>query len=152
MHEQNKIYVGSDHAGFLMKRSLLDLLGKEFSEFVFEDCGCYDEKPADYPLYAKIVADKVVQTSSCGLLLCGTGAGMAMAANKVKGIRAAQAWDTTSARLSRQHNDANILCLGARLIGLEVGLDVVRIWLKTGFLGARHLKRVEEITKLEDVS
>jgi RpiB/LacA/LacB family sugar-phosphate isomerase len=149
MADGKKIYFGCDHAGFPMKKPLLDALRTEFPQLIFEDCGTLDESSVDYPDFAKAVAMKVVAESARGILVCGSGAGMAMAANKVAGIRASQAWDATSARLCRQHNDANVLCFGARLVGLEVALDIVRVWLNTEFLGGRHQRRIDKIKMLE---
>ena len=146
------IYMGSDHAGFAMKRWLVEELRKANPSLVFHDLGTQSESSCDYPDFAKIVAEKVIETGSRGILVCGTGTGMSIAANKVKGIRAAVAYHTTSARLSREHNDANILCLGSRLIGQEVALDACRIWLNTEFAGGRHQQRIEKVRKLEEGS
>ena len=145
----DRIFVGSDHAGFALKKSLFNLLTKEFPSLEFDDLGCDSEDRADYPDYARAVAEKVSASGGKGLLVCGSGIGMAIAANKVKGVRAANIWDATSARLSREHNDSNVMCLGARLTGPEVALEACRVWLSTDFQGGRHLKRVELIRTME---
>jgi ribose 5-phosphate isomerase B len=144
-----KVFLGADHAGFTLKQALLSQLPPQFAHFVFEDCGTGDTTSVDYPDFARAVAEKVVAQGGRGILVCGSGIGMAIAANKVAGIRAAQAWDATSARLSRQHNDANILCLGERLLGVEVALEAARVWLGTEFLQGRHVRRLDLIRSLE---
>ena len=148
MSEKQKIFLGCDHAGFSMKKALLHQLSKEFPDLKFDDVGTHSEESADYPKFAGDVAGKVT-AGGRGILVCGTGIGMSIAANKVKGIRAVVAWDVTSARLSRQHNDTNVLCLGARLVGPEVALETARVWLSTEFQGGRHAKRVDMIHDLE---
>jgi ribose 5-phosphate isomerase B len=144
-----KIYVGCDHAGIALKKPLLEGLRKALPHLQFEDLGCHSEESVDYPNYAEQVGRKVAETKGRGILVCGSGLGMCIAANKVNGVRAASAWDATSARLSRQHNDANIVCLGARLTGPEVALEAVKVWLTTEFEGGRHQRRVDLISKLE---
>src|SRR5687767_8434655 len=110
-----KIFVGSDHAGISLKKPLLEGLRKALPQLQFEDLGCHSEESVDYPDFAEQVGRKVAETKGRGILVCGSGLGMCIAANKVNGVRAASAWDATSARLARQHNDANVICLGARL-------------------------------------
>jgi RpiB/LacA/LacB family sugar-phosphate isomerase len=146
-----RIFFGSDHAGFELKTRLLDALPHEFSENVFEDCGCNNASPTDYPIYAESTARAVVKENGLGVLICGSGIGMAIAANKVKGVRAASAWDDTSARLAREHNDANIVCLGARLVGFETAMSICRVFFTARFLGGHHASRVELIRKLESI-
>ena len=144
-----KIYIGSDHAGFALKRLVTKFLATEMPAVSFEDLGCHSEESVDYPNFADAVGKRVAKEGTLGILICGSGIGMSIAANKVSGIRAAECWDVTSARLSRQHNNANILCFGSRLVGQEVAFDMCRIWLTTEFLEGRHQKRIDLITKLE---
>ena len=149
MSQVSKLFAGSDHAGLSLKKELLAQLGVEFPSLHIEDCGTHAEESTDYPQFARIVAQNVVKHAARGILICGSGIGMCIAANKVSGIRAAMAWDVTSARLSRRHNDSNILCLGARLVGQEVALEVLRTWLVTSFEGGRHQNRIDLISKME---
>ncbi len=149
MHASGRLFIGSDHAGFELKSAIVDLLNQEFSGWEVEDCGPSSASPVDYPDFAKRVAEKVAGTAALGVLICGSGIGMAIAANKIPGVRAAQVWDVTSSRLSRRHNGANIVCFGARLTGKEVALDIVRTFLKTEFEGGRHAVRLELIGKME---
>lgn len=142
--------MGSDHAGFSLKQFLLVSLEKEFPHLKFEDCGCYNDEPVDYPDVAKTVAEKVGKGEGSGILICGSGIGQSISANKIKGVRAAVVWNGTAARLSRQHNDANVLCMGARLLGSEVALEAAKIWLATPFEGGRHEKRLALIRKIEE--
>ncbi len=142
--EDLKVVIGSDHGGFHYKEAIIDYLKARNIEFV--DMGTYTRESCDYPEIAKSVAKKVVSGEfNRGILVCGTGIGMSIAANKIKGIRAALCGDTYSARVSRAHNNANILCLGERVIGEHLALDIVDIWLKTGFEGGRHKRRVDMI-------
>lgn len=144
------LLIGSDHAGFSVKEKVRELLAKEFPDLKVKDCGCFDENSVDYPDVAKTVGTAVaLDASHRGILICGSGIGISIAANKIAGVRAAEVWDMTSARLSREHNDANIVCFGARLIGIEVAFDIVRTWLRSGFLGGRHEGRVKKIAQLE---
>lgn len=149
MSEKTRVFVGSDHAGFALKADLLAYLSDRFTAIEFEDLGCYDTHSVDYPDIAAAIAKKVVSSQARGILICGSGIGVSIAANKVRGIRAALAWDATSARLSREHNDANVLCLGSRLLGVEVAKESAGIWLTTPFSGGRHEKRVRKIGTLE---
>lgn len=137
-----KIIIGSDHAGFILKNKLAAYLQQ--AGFDVDDAGTYTTESCDYPIIAKEVAQNIKEGKyEKGILVCGTGIGMSIAANKVKGIRAAVVSDTCSAKMSRLHNDANILCLGERIVGEELAKDIVEIWLKTPFLGERHSRRVE---------
>lgn len=139
-----KMIIGSDHAGFDLKNSLLSYL-KEQGFDVF-DAGTYSKESCDYPVIAKDVANKVINSDyDFGMLVCGTGIGMSIAANKVKGIRAAVVSDTCSAKFSRQHNNANILCIGSRIVGDALAKDIVDIWLASDFEGKRHEKRISMI-------
>ena len=139
-----KICIASDHAGYKLKESIKDhLIEKYISIF---DMGPYENKSVDYPDYAKKLAKRVkAKKSDIGILVCGSGTGMAISANKIKGIRAAVCYNTMSTRLSRQHNNANIIALGARLTKKNVSLKLVETFLKTSFEGGRHLKRIRKI-------
>jgi ribose 5-phosphate isomerase B len=142
--ENLKVVIGSDHGGFHYKEAIIDYLKARNIEYY--DVGTYTRESCDYPEIAKAVAVRVKSGEfNRGILVCGTGIGISIAANKEKGIRAALCSDTYSARVSRAHNNANILCLGERVIGEHLALDIVDIWLKTGFEGGRHKKRVDMI-------
>jgi len=139
-----KIIIASDHGGYNLKKQIYDHLSKE--GFDIEDYGCFNTESCDYPVYAKKVAKEVSENNNLkGILVCGTGIGMSIAANKFKGIRASLCSDTFSARMTRMHNDSNILCLGERVIGTGLALDIVNIWLNTEFEGGRHQKRIDMI-------
>ncbi len=139
-----KIGIGSDHAGFQYKeriKQLLRDLGHEVRDF-----GTDSEVPVDYPLFIRPVALAVARGEvERGIVLGGSGNGEAMVANRVRGVRCALCWSLESARLSRQHNDANVLSLGARMIPLDLALEIVKIWLDTPFVGGRHAERIREI-------
>lgn len=144
-----KIAIGSDHAGFPLKEEIRKYLDDAGIEYV--DCGVYDLSSADYPLQAKATCGKIVSGECArGILCCGTGIGISMAANKVKGIRAACCSDFFSAKYTRLHNDANVLCLGARVIGAGAALELVDVFLNTEFEGGRHQRRVDLITAIEN--
>mgnify|MGYP001572970855 CR=1 FL=1 len=149
MSELKKIFIGADHAGFALKRILLERLGREYPDFQVTDLGCDSDESVDYPDYAKKVADQVAKNMAQGILVCGSGIGMAIVANKVKGIRSTTVWDVTSARMCREHNDVNVLCLGARLTGVEVAWDAVKVFLNQQFLKGRHTKRIDLIRRME---
>ncbi len=135
-----RIVIGSDHAGFRYKEMIKEHLSGAI------DAGTFSEESCDYPVIAREVAQKIASgEADRGILVCGTGQGMAMAANKVSGIRASVCGDTFSARATRAHNDSNILCLGARVIGEGLALDIIDIWLNTEFEDGRHVRRVEMI-------
>lgn len=143
------IYVGSDHGGFELKEHVTEYLKEKGIEF--EDCGTYSSDSCDYPDIAENVANKVVaDKGSYGILVCGTGIGISIAANKVKGIRAACCSDTFSARYTRKHNDANILCFGGRVIGPGMAEELIDAFLGSDFEGGRHAKRVAKITEIEN--
>lgn len=135
------IAIGADHAGVFMKNDLAKML--EEMGYEIKDFGTNTDESCDYPIYAKAVAEAVAK-GECekGILVCGTGIGMSMAANKVKGIRASVCSDAKSAEFTRLHNDANVLCMGARIIDLEKAEELVKIFLTTGFEGGKHLKRI----------
>jgi len=139
-----KVALGCDHGGFVYKQKIIDYLKARDIEFV--DVGTYTREACDYPDIARNVTELVASGQvDRGILVCGTGIGMSIAANKIRGIRAALCGDTYSARVSRAHNNANVLCLGERVIGEHLALDIVDIWLKTGFEGGRHKRRVDII-------
>lgn len=141
--------LGSDHAGFPLKEEIkkhLDSLGLEYKDF-----GCYSPERFDYAISAQKACDAVV-SGECdkALLFCGTGIGISMAANKVKGIRAAACSDYFSAKYTRAHNDANCLCLGARVVGAGLAEELVDVFLNTDFEGGRHQTRIDQITDIEN--
>lgn len=139
-----KIIIGSDHAGFNLKNKLISYIQAKGIEVY--DVGTYNTESCDYPIIAKNVANKIAQKEyERGILICGTGIGMSMAANKIKGIRAAVVSDTCSAKMSRLHNNSNILCMGERIVGEELAKDITNIWLTTEFLGERHQRRIDMI-------
>lgn len=139
-----KIAIGSDHGGFRLKGKIVEYLRGQ--NIQFEDFGTFDEESCDYPVVAqKIAKDVADKKFDRGILVCGTGIGVSIAANKTKGIRAALCSDTFSAKMSRAHNDANILCLGQRVIGEGLAMEIVDVWLKSEFEGGRHKIRVDKI-------
>lgn len=141
------IAIGSDHAAAGMRAAVADFLRGQGLEFL--DCGT-NEAPSDYPVVAERVC-RLIESGRAqkGILLCGTGLGMCIAANKCKGIRAAVCSETYSAKYARLHNDANVLCMGARVIAPEMALEVLRVFLETEFEGGRHQRRVDMISRLE---
>lgn len=140
-----KLAIGSDHAGFLLKQSLIEFL-KELGHEVM-DLGCHSEDSIDYPDYAHPVAEEVeAQTVNLGILICGSGNGISMTANKHQGIRCALCWNPEIARLARQHNDANIVSLPARFINTQTAIEIVRDFISTEFEGGRHATRVAKIS------
>jgi ribose 5-phosphate isomerase B len=143
-----KVAIGSDHGGLDLKETVISVL-KELN-LEIEDKGTHDRNSCDYPDFAQRVAEAVV-SGACqhGVLICGTGIGMSMAANKVQGIRAALCNEIFSARMARNHNDANILCLGARVVGPGVAQEIVRAYFTSDFEGGRHARRVEKIGLLD---
>jgi ribose 5-phosphate isomerase B len=144
-----KIAIASDHAGFEMKEQIKTFLNRLGYEV--EDFGTDNEKPVDYPDFALKVANAVSkQKFERGILFCVTGLGMCIAANKVPGIRAVPCHDIETARLSREHNDANILTIGARSTDLKTAEEIIKVWLETNFLGERHLRRIEKIKDIEN--
>ncbi len=141
-----KFYIGTDHAGFNIKPDVIKIL-KELSCEV-EDLGCYSNERVDYPDFGHKVADAVLKDKgSFGILICGTGIGISLSANKHKGIRAALCHDAYTASMARAHNDANILAFGERVLGLGVVEDMIKSFIKTPFEGGRHEKRVRKIEK-----
>ena len=146
-----KIALASDHAGYAEKERLKPLLQELGIEF--DDLGAVSEESVDYPDYARKVGERVANgEAEQGLLVCGSGTGMALAANKVQGVRAAVAWSEDVAKLARQHNDANVLALGARTTSQDEIQRIVRAWFTTKFDGGRHAVRVEKIKQIEKES
>ena len=144
----NKIFktvcIASDHAGFNLKEDIKNhLINKKVSIF---DIGPYDNKSVDYPDFAKKLGNRIrLKKSDVGILVCGSGTGMAISANKIRSIRAAVCYNIKSTRLSRQHNNANIIALGSRLTKKSISFKLVEIFLKTNFEGGRHLRRIKKI-------
>jgi len=145
-----KIAIGCDHGGFEHKNAIIEHLtarGFEISDF-----GIKELAPVDYPDIAKPVSLAVAKKEcDLGILVCGTGIGMSLAANKVRGIRAAVCSDHFSAKYTRLHNDSNILCLGGRVIGIGTALELVDLFVDTAFEGGRHQKRIDKITEIENM-
>jgi ribose 5-phosphate isomerase B len=139
-----KISLGTDHAGFCYKEKVKELLASLGHEV--KDFGTWSEEPVDYPLFIRPAA-QAVANGECdrGIVFGGSGNGEAMAANKVRGVRCALCWNEESAKLSRLHNDANVLSLGQRMISEELALEIVRIWLTTPFEGGRHARRIAQL-------
>jgi len=140
-----KIALGSDHGGFALKA----IVTKELLHlgYEIEDVGCHSLESVDYPDYAHLVISGITGGNCAyGILICGTGIGMSIAANRSPQIRAALCHDEYTARMSREHNDANILCLGARVIGEGVALDLIKVWLSTPFAGGRHQQRLAKLS------
>lgn len=143
-----KIALGSDHGGYNLKNIVIEHLKEKGIEY--EDLGCYNTESCDYPVYGEKVAEAVVRGEfDYGIIVCGTGIGISIAANKVPGIRAAHCTDSFTARATRQHNNSNILSLGERITGPSIALDIVDAFLSTEFEGGRHEKRVNMIEEIE---
>jgi ribose 5-phosphate isomerase B len=143
-----KFAIGSDHRGFQAKEHVKRFLA-EMGHVVL-DCGTHSDAPTDYPDYAVPVCEAIQEgKAERGVLLCGSGIGMCMSANKMRGIRAALCHDELTAEMSRRHNDANVLCLGGDLLGDELIRRIVEIWVRTNFEGGRHERRVKKIMKTE---
>lgn len=142
-----KIFIASDHAGFLLKSFLLEKLMK--LGFTTVDLGCDSaDKSVDYPDFAQKLCKKIAAKSAdVGILICGSGIGISIAANRFKHIRAALCHDKISAEMSRRHNDANVICLGARVVGEKKSLDIVKVFLATKFEAGRHERRVAKLSK-----
>lgn len=137
-----KIAIGSDHGGFNLKQQVMKHLEERGLEY--KDYGTYDTNSCHYPVYAKAVG-KAITSGECerGILICGTGIGISIAANKIRGIRASLCSDTYSARLTRNHNDSNVLCMGERVLGTGLALDIVDAWLDAEYEGGRHQTRID---------
>ena len=139
-----RIAIGSDHAGYRYKGIIVEMLRSDGHEVT--DMGTHSDEVVDYPLYIRPVAEAVARDEyERGIVLGGSGNGEAMVANRVKGIRCALCWDLRSARFGREHNDANVLSLGQRMVAIEEALEIVDVWLRTPFAGGRHQSRIEQI-------
>ncbi len=137
-----KIAIGCDHGGFKLKKRIIQHLTDKGIKIT--DYGSFSEESCDYPVIAKKVANEIANgVHDYGILVCGTGLGMAIVANKIRGIRAVTCFDSTTARMSKSHNDSNVLCLGERITGEYLALDIVDTWLQTSFSGGRHKRRVD---------
>lgn len=138
-----KLFIASDHAGFALKESLK----KQFSDYVWEDLGPASEDRVDYPDFARVLCEKVIASEyqALGVLICGSGQGMAISANKHKGIRAALCWTPEIAVLSKEHNNANVLCLSSRHIDEALNFEIFKSFMATEFAGGRHLDRINKI-------
>ena len=149
MSENNNITVafGCDHAGFEYKEAILAHLENKVDVI---DCGCDSRDSVDYPVFADKVCVKVTDgDADLGILVCGTGIGMSIAANKHKGIRAAACENPYSSKMTRAHNDANVLCIGARVVGIEVAFEIIDAFLEAEFMGGKHARRVDMINALD---
>lgn len=143
------IVIASDHAGFPLKEEIRKHLDEKGIEYI--DAGCYSPERFDYALSAQKACDMIIDgKAERGILVCGTGIGISMAANKVKGIRAAACSDYFSTKYTRAHNDANCLCLGARVVGAGLAIELVDVFLNTEFEGGRHQTRIDQITAIEN--
>ncbi len=144
-----RVSAGSDHAGFELKGLLIEHLAFLGHEVL--DLGTHSPEPVDYPDFGAAVGQSVVSgDTDLGVCVCGTGMGIAIAANKVHGVRAAVVRDVSSARLAREHDNANVICFGARLVGIVVAMDALEMFLRSEFEGGRHLRRIEKIAALEE--
>ena len=143
------IAIGSDHGGFALKQEIMKHLEERKLEYI--DFGTYSSDSCDYPQYGAAVG-RAVASGSCerGILICGTGIGISISANKIHGVRAALCGDCFSAEMTRRHNDANIVALGARVVGPGLALKIVDTFLDTGFEGGRHARRIEQMMALEE--
>lgn len=146
-----KIVIGCDHGALELKKEVLKVLA-EFKDIATEDVGTFDAESVDYPDIAEKVCGKITKgEADRGIVLCGTGIGISIAANKIKGIRAALCGDVFSARMSREHNDANVLAMGGRVTGFGPAGEIVRTWVTTEFSkGERHVRRIEKMMALEN--
>jgi ribose 5-phosphate isomerase B len=146
IRQEMKIAIGSDHAGFEYKRRILEFL-EQLGHSV-TDFGTHSEEPVDYPLFIRPVAEAVARGEfERGVVLGGSGNGEAIVANRVRGIRCALCWSPESAKLAREHNDANVISMGQRMISIDAALELVRIWLETPFDGGRHQRRIDLIDR-----
>jgi ribose 5-phosphate isomerase B len=143
-----RIAIGSDHAGFLVKETIRKYL--QAAGYAVDDQGTSSDESVDYPDYGKAVGERVAsRQADLGIAVCGSGIGISIAANKVPGIRAALAHDVTTAQLAREHNDANVLALGARIVTAAAALEMVQTFLNTPFAGGRHQLRIDKISSIE---
>lgn len=144
------LIIGSDHAGYSLKKHIVDFLESEYKDIEIIDIGCEDEtKSINYPDIAqKLSKDLLDKKIDRGILVCGSGIGMSISANRFKGIRAALCHDVVGARLTREHNDSNILCLGNWFVTQKMSEQILKVWIETEFQGERHLKRIELIDSI----
>ena len=143
------LYLGADHGGFELKEAIKKHLDERGIEYV--DCGTHSPESVDYALIAKKTCYEIIKDeNNKGILCCGTGIGISMAANKVNGIRAACCSDYFSAKYTRLHNNANVLCMGGRVVGAGLGIELVDVFLDTGFEGGRHQRRIDQLTDIEN--
>ncbi len=144
------IAIGCDHGGYILKEQIKQYLSDKNIEY--KDFGTYSQESIDYPDVAKPVCEAVVngECKDGGILICGTGIGMSIAANKIKGIRAALCSNGYTAKMTKQHNNANVICMGARVIGNEIAFDIIDQWLNNDFMGGRHQNRLDKIDALEN--
>ena len=148
LSEKPRIALAADHAGYHIKEAIRQFL--EAAGYPVDDLGTWSEESVDYPDYGKAVGDRVAShQDSYGIAVCGTGMGIAIAANKVPGIRAAVAHNVDTARLAREHNDANVLAMGGRVVNGTQAIEMVQTFLNTAFAGGRHARRVEKISQIE---
>ena len=141
---KNKIFIANDHAGFTLKKYILETL----PHFNIIDLGCHSEQPVDYPDFAQILCENIKDATSFGILICGSGIGMSIAANRYPNIRAALCHDIEYAKLAREHNNANVIALGARFLNPEDAVNMITCFLLTDFIGARHINRVNKLSLL----
>ncbi len=143
------IAIGSDHGGYELKEHIKKHLDERNLEY--KDFGCYDENSVDYPDIAEKVCNAIIaKEADKGILVCGTGIGISIAANKIDGIRAAHCHDVYSAEMTKRHNNANVICMGGRVIGRELAFKIIDAWLDAEFEGGRHQKRIDKIHALEN--
>lgn len=143
------LYLAADHGGFELKEAIKKHLDHKGIEYI--DCGTHSPESVDYALIAKKACDEIVKDKdNMGILCCGTGIGISMAANKVNGIRAACCSDYFSAKYTRLHNNANVLCMGGRVVGAGLAVELVDVFLETGFEGGRHQRRIDQLTDIEN--
>lgn len=142
------LFIGCDHGGFELKIEIYNYI-KDVLRLDITDMGCFSKDSVDYPDIAEVVAKSVLEKKGIGILICGTGVGISIAANKVGGVRCALCSEEYSARMTRKHNDANILALGGRTTGVELAKSIVNTFLNTDFEGGRHQKRIDKISSLE---
>ena len=143
-----KLGIGSDHGGFELKEHMKEYLEEENIDYI--DYGTNSNESVDYPDYGRRVGEAVIAGEvDRGIVICGTGIGISIAANKVKGIRCALCGDTYSARMSMEHNNANVLALGGRVLGRDLAREIVAVWIKSEFEGGRHARRVDKISEIE---
>ena len=146
-HPKESIVIASDHGGFSLKEYLKSELSAHYK---FVDVGCHSVESVDYPDFVKKAIDAMrAEKIARGMVLCGTGVGTSIASNKFKGIRAALCVNEYTARMSRKHNDSNVLCMGQRVVGEQLALEIAKVWLETEFEGGRHVKRLKKIEEVD---